>query len=121
MKTAWKHTSDAGTSSAAGYVAFIERSGRRELVAFSSSLYRTANKWNAAFQGKTYFCGDLDANPLPPPSVMIDSGLLVSVCSEARVRRHSSSVVDPEWKILVVDAGAARASDGGGMFEGEPL
>ena len=118
------HIVDAGTSSAASYVAFIEHivggvsPGRVLIVAVQDEL----DKWNAAFQGKTYFCGDLDANPLhgderDDP----DSGLLVSVCSEACVRRHSSSVVDHEWKILVVDAGAARASDMCGMFEGEPL
>ena len=110
---------DPGTSSAASYVALFEYlasqnvSGRVLIVAVQDEL----DKWNAAFQGKAYFCGDLDAQPLPGGArAYPDSGLLVSVCSEACVRRHSSSVVNHQWKILVVDAGAARASDMCGRF-----
>ena len=114
---------DPGTSSAASYVAFVEFlasqnvSGRVLIVAVQDEL----DKWNSAFQGKAYFC-DLDAQPLrgderDDP----DSGLLVSVCSEACARRHSRSIVNHRWRILVVDAGAARASDMCGTFEGEPF
>ena len=110
---------DPGTSSAASYVAFVEFlasqnvQGRVLIVTVQDEL----DKWNAAFQGKTYFCGDLDAQPLrgderDDP----DSGLLVSVCSEACARRHSRSIVNHRWRILVVDAGAARASDMCGNF-----
>ena len=114
---------DPGASSAASYVAFVEFlasqnvSGRVLIVAVQDEL----DKWNSAFQGKAYFC-DLDAQPLrgderDDP----DSGLLVSVCSEACARRHSRSIVNHRWRILVVDAGAARASDMCGTFEGEPF
>ena len=109
---------DPGASSAASYVAFVEFlasqnvSGRVLIVAVQDEL----DKWNSAFQGKAYFC-DLDAQPLrgderDDP----DSGLLVSVCSEACARRHSRSIVNHRWRILVVDAGAARASDMCGNF-----
>ena len=114
---------DPGTSVAASYVAFVEFlasqnvSGRVLIVAVQDEL----DKWNSAFQGKAYFC-DLDAQPLrgderDDP----DSGLLVSVCSEACARRHSRSIVNHRWRILVVDAGAARASDMCGTFEGDPF
>ena len=110
---------DPGTSSAASYVAFVEYlasqnvSGRVLIVAVQDEL----DKWNAAFQGKAYFCGDLDAQPLPGGARAYPRvGLLVSVCSEGCVRRHSSSVVHHQWKILVVDAGPARASYMCGTF-----
>ena len=110
---------DPGTSSAASYVAFVEFlasqnvQGRVLIVAVQDEL----DKWNAAFQGKTYFCGDLDAQPLRGDEHDFpDSGMPVSVCSEACVRRHSSSVVHHQWKILVVDAGVARACDMCGTF-----
>ena len=114
---------DPGASSAASYVAFVEFlasqnvSGRVLIVAVQDEL----DKWNSAFQGKAYFC-DLDAQPLrgderDDP----DSGLLVSVCSEACARRHSRSIVNHQWQLLVVDAGATRASDMCGTFEGEPF
>ena len=77
---------DPGASSAASYVAFVEYlasqnvSGRVLIVAVQDEL----DKWNAAFQGKAYFCGDLDAQPLLATTVIIpDSGKLVSVCSES--------------------------------------
>ena len=110
---------DPGTSVAASYVAFVEFlasqnvQGRVLIVAVQDEL----DKWNAAFQGKTYFCGDLDAQPLRGDEHDFpDSGMPVSVCSEACVRRHSSSVVHHQWKILVVDAGPARASYMCGTF-----
>ena len=110
---------DPGTSSAASYVAFVEFlasqnvQGRVLIVAVQDEL----DKWNAAFQGKTYFCGDLDAQPLRGDEHDFpESGMPVSVCSEACVRRHSSSVVHHQWKILVVDAGPARASYMCGTF-----
>ena len=110
---------DPGTSSAASYVAFVEFlasqnvQGRVLIVAVQDEL----EKWNAAFQGKAYFCGDLDAQPLPGGARAYPRvGLLVSVCSEGCVRRHSSSVLRHQWKILVVDAGAARACDMCGTF-----
>ena len=110
---------DAGTSSAASYVAFVEFfysrnvRGRVLIVAVQDEL----DKWNAAFRGKAYFCGDLDSQPLPGGARAYPNlGLLVSVCSEGCVRRHSSSVVHHQWKILVVDAGPARASYMCGTF-----
>ena len=110
---------DAGTSSAASYVAFVEFlasrnvRGRVLIVAVQDEL----DKWNAAFRGKAYFRGDLDAQPLPGGARAYPRvGLLVSVCSEGCVRRHSSSVVHHQWKILVVDAGPARASYMCGTF-----
>ena len=115
---------DPGTSSAASYVAFVEFlasqnvQGRVLIVAVQDEL----DKWNAAFQGKAYFCGDLDAQPLRGDEHDFpDSGMPVSVCSEACVRRHSSSVVHHQWQLLVVDAGATRASDMCGTFEGDPF
>ena len=119
---------DPGTSSAASYVAFVEYlasqnvSGRVLIVAVQDEL----DKWNAAFQGKAYFCGDLDAQPLRGnDSDNPDSGMLVSVCSEACVRRHSrrrgAAVVNHAWQLLIVDAGASRASTMCGMFRGGPL
>jgi hypothetical protein len=115
---------DPGTSSAASYVAFVEFlasqnvQGRVLIVAVQDEL----DKWNAAFQGKTYFCGDLDAQPLRGDEHDFpESGMPVSVCSEACVRRHSSSVVHHQWQLLVVDAGATRASDMCGTFEGDPF
>ena len=115
---------DPGTSSAASYVAFVEFlasqnvQGRVLIVAVQDEL----DKWNAAFQGKTYFCGDLDAQPLRGDEHDFpDSGMPVSVCSEACVRRHSSSVVHHQWQLLVVDAGATRASEMCGTFEGDPF
>ena len=109
---------DPGTSSAASYVAFVEFlasqnvSGRVLIVAVQDEL----DKWNSAFQGKAYFC-DLDAQPLrgderDDP----DSGMLVSVCSEACARRHSRSIVNHQWRVLVVDVGATRASEMCGTF-----
>ena len=81
---------DPGTSSAASYVAFVEYlasqnvSGRVLIVAVQDEL----DKWNAAFQGKACFCGDLDAQPLRgDDSDFPDSGMPVSVCSEACARR----------------------------------
>ena len=110
---------DPGTSVAASYVAFVEFlasqnvQGRVLIVAVQDEL----DKWNAAFQGKAYFCGDLDSQPLPGGARAYPNlGLLVSVCSEGCVRRHSSSVVHHQWKILVVDAGPARASYMCGTF-----
>ena len=114
---------DPGTSSAASYVAFVEFlasqnvSGRVLIVAVQDEL----DKWNSAFQGKAYFC-DLDAQPLRgDDSDFPDSGMPVSVCSEACARRHSRSIVNHQWQLLVVDAGATRASDMCGTFEGEPF
>ena len=109
---------DPGTSSAASYVAFVEFlasqnvSGRVLIVAVQDEL----DKWNSAFQGKAYFC-DLDAQPLrgderDDP----DSGMLVSVCSEACARRHSRSIVNHQGRGLVVDVGATRASEMCGTF-----
>ena len=110
---------DAGTSSAASFVAFVEFlasrnvRGRVLIVAVQDEL----DKWNAAFRGKAYFCGDLDSQPIPGGARAYPNlGLLVSVCSEGCVRRHSSSVVRHQWKILVVDAGVARACDMCGTF-----
>ena len=115
---------DPGTSSAASYVAFVEFlasqnvSGRVLIVAVQDEL----DKWTAAFQGKACFCGDLDAQPLRgDDSDFPDSGMPVSVCSEACARRHSRSIVNHQWQLLVVDAGATRASDMCGTFEGEPF
>ena len=115
---------DPGASSAASYVAFVEFlasqnvQGRVLIVAVQDEL----EKWNAAFQGKAYFCGDLDAQPLHGDERDFpDAGMPVSVCSEACVRRHSSSVVHHQWQLLVVDAGATRASDMCGTFEGDPF
>jgi len=115
---------DAGTSSAASCVEFVEFlasqnvHGRVLIIAVQDEL----DKWNAAFRGKAYFCGDLDAQPLHGDERDFpDSGIPVSVCSEACVRRHSRSIVNHQWQILVVDAGATRASDMCGTFEGEPF
>ena len=110
---------DPGASSAASCVEFVEFlasqnvHGRVLIIAVQDEL----DKWNAAFRGKAYFCGDLDAQPLPGGARAYPRvGLLVSVCSEGCVRRHSSSVVHHQWKILVVDAGPARASYMCGTF-----
>ena len=110
---------DPGASSAASCVEFVEFlasqnvHGRVLIIAVQDEL----DKWNAAFRGKAYFCGDLDAQPLPGGARAYPRvGLLVSVCSEGCVRRHSSSVVHHQWKILVVDAGPARASCMCGTF-----
>ena len=53
-------------------------------------MYDEVDKWNAAFQGKDYFCGDLDAEPLRGNITDLpDSGLRVSVCSKhVCARRH---------------------------------
>ena len=110
---------DPGTSSAASYVAFVEFlasqnvQGRVLIVAVQDEL----EKWNAAFQGKAYFCGDLDAQPLHGDERDFpDAGMPVSVCSEACVRRHARSIVNHQWQILVIDVGATRASDMCGTF-----
>ena len=119
------HIVDSGTTSAASYAAFIEyiaetdfSPGRVLIVAVQDEL----DKWNAAFQGKEYFCGDLDAQPLRGGGRDYPaSGMLVSVCSSNCARRHLVSVTRHTWKIVVVDAGAARASDMFGTFRGESL
>ena len=110
---------DPGTSVAASYVAFVEFlasqnvQGRVLIVAVQDEL----EKWNAAFQGKAYFCGDLDAQPLHGDERDFpDAGMPVSVCSEASVRRHARSIVNHQWQILVIDVGATRASDMCGTF-----
>ena len=75
MKTAWKHTSWTLVRAA--------RLATSPLSSVSSggvgpgalhvrcAVQDELDKWNAAFQGKTYFCGDLDANPLHGDEVMI--------------------------------------------------
>lgn len=107
------HVVGAGTAGVPSYVEFLEHitphvvPGRVLIVAVQDEL----DKWNEAFQGKAYFCGDLDAAPLRADgSDEPDSGLLVSVCSEDCVRRHFESVASRSWDILVIDAGVDRAS-----------
>ena len=121
----WVHALNAhvveepGTSSAASYVAFVEFlasqnvSGRVLIVAVQDEL----DKWTSAFQGKACFCGDLDAQPLHGDERDFpDSGIPVSVCSEACARRHARSIVNHQWQILVIDVGETRASDMCGTF-----
>ena len=111
------HVVDAGVTSVASYVAFIEYAASREVtgLVLVVAKYDEVDKWNAAFQGKDYFCGDLDAEPLRGNATDLpDSGLRVYVCSEACLLLQSHlqrrRILRHRWQFLVVDAGAHRAS-----------